>query len=37
MILSMWEQEKFDEGRSQGRSETLDAAAAFMKENGIQQ
>ena len=39
MTLSMWEQEKFDEGRSQGlsqgRSETLDAAAVFMQQNGI--
>ena len=67
MTLSMWEQEKFEEGRSQGlsqglsqgrregrqegrseglsqgrregrqegRQETWNAAAAFMKENGI--
>ena len=59
MTLSMWEQEKFEEGRSQGlsqglsqgrregrqegrregrqegRRETWNAAAAFMKENGI--
>ena len=47
MTLSMWEREKFEEGRSQGlsqglsqgrregRQETWNAAAAFMKENGI--
>ena len=43
MTLSMWEQEKYDEGRSQGlsqglsqgRSETINAAEAFMKAKGF--
>ena len=39
MTLSMWEQEKFDEGLSQGlnqgRSETINAAEAFMKAKGL--
>ena len=39
MTLSMWEQEKYDEGLSQGidigRASTLDAATVFMQENGI--
>ena len=39
MTLSMWEQEKFEEGRSQGidigRNETLSAAEAFMKAKGL--
>jgi len=51
MTLSMWEQEKFEDGlsqgidigraeceakgRAEGRAGTLDAAAVFMRENGI--
>ena len=47
MTLSMWEQEKFEDGHSQGlsqgrsegfsqgRSETINAAEAFMKAKGL--
>ncbi|MBQ9564541.1 MAG: Rpn family recombination-promoting nuclease/putative transposase [Synergistaceae bacterium] len=43
MMMSMWEQGKFEEGRAEGIAigeargvaSTLDAAAAFMRENGL--